>query len=151
MSKYVGFRLGDDVHKALSAIAMSNGVSISQYVRQSVEDSLNRPTTDNNTSTATDNVLTTLENELKTKDLELEDKARQLATKDVSIDHFHQQIERLDNELSTKNAQIDQLHQLVAMSQTNLAESQKQLDRANLQLEDQRRPWWAFWRQPTAT
>lgn len=53
---------------------------------------------------------------------------------------FQQAMESFQSQLEQKDKQIDQLHQLLAMKENSAADALSQLNRANLQIEDLRRP-----------
>ena len=99
----IGIRITEEFHEEIKTVAEIDGVSVSDFVRQAIENEmLDRRTASNRISLETVTLL-----------------KEQVKEKDAQIEHLHQQ--------------ADQLHQLVAMAQSNQADTLKQLEDAKTQ------------------
>ncbi len=147
--KYIGTRVHDELHDRIKHRAESQGISVSDFLRSSVEQALDIDSTPDFELESVDALRDLIQVQKEQIEFLRQELSATQESKNNHLSEKDQQISSLQEELTTKNQQIDQLHQLVAMEQKNLGEMTQQLAQSQNQLEDLRkpRPWWQRWKR----
>ena len=136
--KMVTVRMPLALYDKIKTDAESRSASISDVIRDAVVKRYESPRQDD--TPAYEQYIQPVEQVFQTLSKQLEIKDEQLKT----------QLAAKTEQIQTKDQQIDQLHQLLAMKEKSVDEALAQLNRANLQLEDLRKPR-TMWQKVKAT
>ena len=121
--KTLGIRVAPEYYNSVRSYAKSHNLSLSDAIRNALDSSMQIDST--------------------------EPKTEQIMLKEVSTT-FQTALVSVEKQLEQKDQQIEQLHQLLAMKEKSVDETLAQLNRANLQLEDLRKPQ-TMWQRMKAT
>jgi predicted CopG family antitoxin len=123
-------RIADDIYEHLKQEAAAQGISISDFIRNAIEQALHtvaQPTRSEN--------IDVLQRQLAEREDEVQYLRQELS---ATRQNTEVQLTTKDEQLQTKDEQISELHKLVAMAQTTANELTQQLKSTSLQLEDLR-------------
>ena len=119
--KLISFKAPIVLYNQIKSNALAEGISVSAYLRKSIEMRLDPGMADGNTES------------------------------DQSITAFVEQLQTKDTQIAQLHDQIQELHQLIAMGHKERDRLSEQLQHTTIQLEDLRQPNPAWWKRMFGT